>query len=71
LAHDVALLPDMFDTAPDKVADDLLNFFGQVEHGAGSVGDAGGSIEAVADEDGVLMSDEVEPEPQTLAPSLP
>ncbi len=71
LAHDVALLPDMFDTAPDKVADDLLNFFGQVKPGAGNVGDSGGSIEAVADEDGVLISHEVEPEPQTLAPSLP
>lgn len=71
LAHDVALLPDMFDAAPDKVADDLLNFFGQVDPGAGSQGDAGGSIEAVADEDGVLISHEVEPEPQTLAPSLP
>ena len=71
LAHDVALLPDMFDTAPDKVADDLLNFFGQVKPGAGSAGDSGGSIEAVADEDGVLISNEVEPEPQTLAPSLP
>ncbi len=71
LAHDVALLPDMFDTAPDKVADDLLNFFGQVDPGAGSQGDAGGSIEAVADEDGVLMSHEVEPEPEPSAPSLP
>lgn len=70
LAHDVTLLPDMFEAAPDKLADDLLNFFGQVEPGAGSAGDAGGSIEAVPDEDGVLMSDEVEPEPQNLAPSL-
>ena len=71
LAHDVALLPDMFDTAPDKIADDLLNFFGQVDPGAGSAGDSGGSIEAVADEDGVLMSHEAEPEPQTLTSSLP
>ena len=71
LAHDVALLPNMFDTAPDKLADDLLNFFGQVEQGAGSARDSGGSIEAVADEDGVLISNVVEPEPQTLALSLP
>lgn len=71
LAHDVALLPDVFDAAPDKLADDLLNFFGQVKPGAGSAADSGGSIEAVADEDGVLMSDEVEPEPQNLAPNLP
>ena len=74
LAHDVTLLPDMFNTEPDKLADDLLNFFGQVGHGVGSAGDIGGSIEVVADEDGVLMSDvaavSAEHEPQTLAPSL-
>jgi type IV secretion system protein VirD4 len=75
LAHDLALLPDRFDAAPDKIADDLLNFFGQVGSKGGSAGDAGGSIEVVADEDGVLMSDgapdAAEPEPQTLTPSLP
>jgi len=70
LAHDLALLPDMFDAAPDKLADDLLNFFGQVGHGVGSAGDLGGSIEVVADEDGVLMSDVAEPEPQNLVFSL-
>ena len=75
LAHDLTLLPEKFDAAPDKVADDLLNFFGQVGPGGGSPSDAGGSIEVVADEDGVLMSDRApdaaEPEPQTLTPSLP
>ncbi len=73
LAHDVALLPDMFDTAPVKLADDLLNFFGRAEPDVGSHGDAGGLIEAVADEDGVLFSNEVEPEPLPLplASSLP
>jgi type IV secretion system protein VirD4 len=74
LAHDVNLLPDMFNTEPDKLADDLLNFFGQVGDGVGSAGDVGGSIEVVADEDGVRMSDvtpdSAEREPQTLAPSL-
>ena len=70
LAHDLALLPDMFDAAPDKLADDLLNFFGQVGHGAGSTGASGGAIEVVADDDGVLMSDLAEPEPQNLVFSL-
>jgi type IV secretion system protein VirD4 len=70
LAHDFALLPDKFDSAPDKLADDLLNFFGQVGHGVSSAGDSGGSIEVVADEDGVLTADLVEPEPHTVAPSL-
>jgi type IV secretion system protein VirD4 len=74
LAHDFTLLPDRFDSEPDKLSDDLLNFFGQVGHGAGSAGDIGGSIEVVADEEGVLMSDvapdSAEREPQTLAPSL-
>ena len=70
LAHDLALLPDMFDAAPDKLADDLLNFFGQVGHGAGSAGASGGAIEVVADDDGVLMADSAEPEPQNLVFSL-
>jgi len=70
LAHDLALLPDMFDAAPDKLADDLLNFFGQVGRGAGSTGASGGAIEVVADDDGVLMSDLAEPEPQNLVLSL-
>jgi len=63
LAHDLALLPDVFDAAPDKLADDLLNFFGQVGPGAGRVGASGGAIEVVADHHGVLMSDSTEPEP--------
>ena len=70
LAHDLALLPDMFDAAPDKLADDLLNFFGQVGHGVGSAGASGGAIEVVADDDGVLMSDSAAPEPQKLVFSL-
>ena len=70
LAHDLALLPDMFDAAPDKLADDLLNFFGQVGRGAGSTGASGGAIEVVAEDDGVLMSDSTAPEPQNLVFNL-
>ncbi len=51
LAHDLALLPDDFEGSPDKIANDLLEFFSQGQPGIG------GSIEAVADEDGVLIAD--------------
>ena len=49
LAHDVSLLPDVFEGPPDKTADVLLDFFGQGQTGTG------GAIEPCADEDGVLI----------------
>lgn len=55
LAHDTRLLPDSFEGPPDRVADDLLAFF---DHGAPGIPGIGGFIEAVADEDGVLLTDE-------------
>jgi type IV secretion system protein VirD4 len=55
LAHDVTLLPDNYEGSPDKAADGLLDFFGCGKPAAG--GDGGGSIEPVADSDGVLMAD--------------
>ena len=55
LAHDTRLLPDSFEGPPDRVADDLLAFF---DHGAPGIPGIGGSIEPVADEDGVLLTDE-------------
>ena len=51
LAHDLSLLPDALEGPPGKIADVLLDFFG----GGPSTG--GGTVEAVADDDGVLMSD--------------
>jgi len=53
LAHDHTLLPDSFEGPPDRVADELLAFF---DHGAPGIPGIGGSIESVADEDGVLVS---------------
>jgi type IV secretion system protein VirD4 len=61
LAHNVTLLPDNYEGSPDKAADDLLDFFGAGKPAAGGGGDrdgdSGGSIEPVADNDGVLMAD--------------
>lgn len=54
LAHDHTLLPDSFEGPPDKVADELLTFFGK---GAPGIPGIGGSIEPVADEDGVLLAE--------------
>jgi type IV secretion system protein VirD4 len=50
LAHDFSALPDTFEGPPDKIADIMLDFFGG--------GPSGGAVEAVADEDGVLPSDD-------------
>ena len=55
LAHNVALLPDSFEGPPDKTADDLLDFFSQGPPGIARIG---GSIEPLADEDGVVLTDE-------------
>jgi type IV secretion system protein VirD4 len=61
LAHDVTLLPDNYEGSPDKAADGLLDFFGCGKPAAGDGsddgGDSGGSIEPIADNDGVLMAD--------------
>jgi type IV secretion system protein VirD4 len=54
LAHDVTLLPDEFEGPPDKIAGNLLDFFGESPP---SGPDVGGAIEPVADEDGVLITD--------------
>ena len=54
LAHDTRLLPDSFEGAPGRVADELLAFF---DHGAPGIPGIGGSIEPVADEDGVLLAE--------------
>ncbi len=53
LAHDVTLLPDSFEGPPDDAADELLDFFSDGKPGSQR---AGGSIDAVADEDGTLLS---------------
>ena len=72
LAHDLALLPDLFDTPPDQLANDLLDFFGEVGQVVGGRPDLGGSIEVVADEDGVPMShaasDSADREPPAFSP---
>ena len=52
LAHDFNLPPDTFEGPPEKVADVMLGFFGAEQSGAG------GAVEAVADEDGVLPLDD-------------
>jgi len=54
LAHDTRLLPDSFEGPPGRVADELLAFFDQ---GAPGIPGIGGSIEPVADEDGVLLAE--------------
>ncbi len=51
LAHDLAELPDLDAGPPIDVAEALVGFFAQ------SALEAGGAIEAVADEDGVLAED--------------
>jgi type IV secretion system protein VirD4 len=60
LAHDTALLPDSYEGPPDKTADALLDFFSSGRHGASAIG---GSIEPIADDDGVLIAHASEPEP--------
>lgn len=54
LAHDHRLLPDSFDGPADQIADALLTFF---DEGAPGMPGIGGSIEPLADADGVLLSD--------------
>ncbi len=57
LAHDHTQLPDSFEGPPDKVADELLTFFDKGAPGIPGVSGTGGSIEPVADEDGVLLAE--------------
>ena len=54
LAHNTTLLPDNFEGPPDKAADDLLDFFSKGQPG---IPGAGGSMEPLADEDGVLLAE--------------
>jgi type IV secretion system protein VirD4 len=70
LAHDFSALPDKFEGPPEEMAEVLVDFFSQAEPGAA---DAGGAIEPVADEDGVLVADgeilpfETPPSPEARA----
>ncbi|MBN9202994.1 type IV secretory system conjugative DNA transfer family protein [Methylibium petroleiphilum] len=57
LAHDHTLLLDSFEGPPDKVADELLTFFDKGAPGIPGVSGMGGSIEPIADEDGVLLAE--------------
>ena len=54
MAHDIALLPDELEGPPDKMAEVLLDFFGQGPSGQ----ESGGAIEPAADDDGVLIEQE-------------
>lgn len=54
LAYDQSRLPDFADRTPEQIADAVLDFFSDGQPGNASVG---GAIEAVADEDGVLIAD--------------
>lgn len=59
LAYDLSLLPDMGDASPEALAETLLDFFGEVDPATVDWGNSGGSIEAAADEYGVLMTSDV------------
>jgi type IV secretion system protein VirD4 len=61
LAYDLSRLPEFVNAAPDQVAEGVLNFLGPTGptgQGADRSTDLGGAIEAVADEDGVLQSED-------------
>jgi type IV secretion system protein VirD4 len=62
LAHDMTLMPDALEGPPDKMADVMLDFFGEEPQAAGT----GGAIEAVADNDGVVVGGDT----ATTAPQL-
>jgi len=51
LAHDITLLPDEFDGPPPRMAEVMLDFFGQAQSGQ----DAGGAIERAAEAEGVVI----------------
>jgi type IV secretion system protein VirD4 len=56
LAYDMSRLPDLVDGEPGQVAEGVLDFFVGPRPGDAVVG---GAIEAAADEDGVLLCDDV------------
>jgi type IV secretion system protein VirD4 len=68
LAHDLNQLPDPLDGPPDRLAENLIDFFSVVR------ATAGGAIQALPDDDGVLAADleptgeDGIPSPQTLHP---
>jgi type IV secretion system protein VirD4 len=55
LAYDMSRLPELADAEPGHVAEGILDFMVGARPGGASIG---GAIEAVADEDGVLLSDD-------------
>lgn len=55
LAYDMSRLPALADGEPGQVAEGILDFMVGPRLGGGSIG---GAIEAVADEDGVLLSED-------------
>ncbi|NUZ08973.1 type IV secretory system conjugative DNA transfer family protein [Piscinibacter koreensis] len=63
LAHDLSLLPDEFEGAPEQTAEELLDYF---DHGLSALN--GGAIEPLADQDGVLVHEDVEPAPAPVGP---
>jgi type IV secretion system protein VirD4 len=79
LAHNMALLPDSFDGTADETAGNMLDFFTEAKPGLGGtnaitdVTGTGGSIEPVADDNGVLLTDEhgeLATEKEVTAPML-
>lgn len=55
LAYDMSRLPELVDGEPGQVAEGVLDFMVGPRPGGASIG---GAIEAVADEDGVLLSED-------------
>jgi type IV secretion system protein VirD4 len=55
LAYDMSRLPELSDAEPGQVAEGVLDFMVGPRPGGASIG---GAIEAVADEDGVLLSED-------------
>ena len=55
LAYDMSRLPELADAEPGQVAEGILDFMVGPRPGRASIG---GAIEAVADEDGVLLSED-------------
>lgn len=59
LAYDMSRLPALADGEPGQVAEGILDFMvGSRPGGASIAGTLGGAIEAVADEDGVLLGED-------------
>jgi type IV secretion system protein VirD4 len=57
LAHDFSSAPDGLEGPPEQAANTLLDFFSQRPSDNGVAADMGGSIEPVADDDGVLVAE--------------